>query len=109
MQVVLSSFNDAAVHLPPTRQLPPVGTAGQFWISSAVVVGQAVAPVADLVAPLAALHKSAHSKQLCSFEPCTPPVGCSSVFHVSACWLTGLGFRHTHLVGTWPTKPGRDN
>jgi len=63
---VLSSVDDAAVHLPPARHLPPVGTDGQFWISSSVVVGQAVAPVADVVAPPAALHKSAQSKKVCS-------------------------------------------
>ncbi len=61
-------MNDAAVYLPATRQLPAVGTDGQFWISSSVVVGHAVAPVADVVAPLAALHKSAYSKQLCSLS-----------------------------------------
>lgn len=59
----LAVSNDAAVHLPPTRQLPPVGTDGQFWISSSVVVEHAVALVADVVAPPAALHKSAHSKK----------------------------------------------
>ncbi len=84
MQVVLSSVDEAAVHLPPTRQLPFVGTAGHFWISSVVVVGHAVAPVADVVAPPAALHMSAQSKKVCSvlmFEVCTPNACGLSIWH----------------------------